>query len=337
MNDRKVSIIIPCLNERDYISGCLDSILNNDYPADKLEILIIDGISDDGTRERIKEYTGKYHNIKLLDNPGKITPSALNVGIKNSGGDVIIRMDAHTEYPTDYISKCVQYLYSTGADNVGGVCITRPASDTGVSISIALALAHPFGVGNSYFRIGVKSPMPVDTVPFGCYRSEIFHRIGLFHERLVRNQDIELNKRLIKSGGRILLVPDIHSCYYAKGTFRDLWKNNFDNGKWVILTSYYTNSFSYLSLRHFIPLGFIMYLLTLPVSFLIFPVPGVLPLALYLSLSMYFSIRLAVKENNIKLAIYLFMSFFVLHLSYGMGSIAGIFSVIKGILFNNEE
>ncbi len=143
-----------------------DSIIAQDYSKDRIEVLVVDGRSTDRTREVVEKYTQKYSFIKILDNPQKIVPTALNTGIRQAKGEVIIRMDAHNIYEKSYISKCVRYLKKYNVDNVGGICVTLPADNTIVAQSIALALSHSFGVGNAYFRIGSKKTRLVDTVPF---------------------------------------------------------------------------------------------------------------------------------------------------------------------------
>ncbi len=218
-----VSVVIPCRNEVDHIAACLRSVLTSQYPEDRIEVLVIDGMSDDGTREIIRDIARSTATIRLLDNPKRITPTAMNIGVRAACGDVIVRMDAHTSYPPDYVSLLVEALQGSGADNAGGVAKTIAARDTPLSCAIATGLAHPFGVGNSHFRIGVDEPRWVDTVPFGCYRREVFDRIGLFDEALVRNQDDEFNHRLIRSGGRILLVPGVESKYLARDSLKSLW------------------------------------------------------------------------------------------------------------------
>ncbi|GJQ23461.1 MAG: hypothetical protein HBSAPP01_12510 [Candidatus Brocadia sapporoensis] len=215
-----ISIIIPSRNEEKFIDKCLDSIIAQDYSKEKLEILVVDGMSNDKTREFIKGYSKQHRYIKLLDNPGKIVPTAMNTGIRDAHGEIIIRMDAHNIYEKDYVSKCVKYLQEYNVDNVGGIWVTLPGSNTLIAQSIAFALSHPFGVGNAYFRIGSKEPRYVDTVPFGCYKREVFQRIGLFDEDLVRNQDDEFNLRLTKNGGKLLLVPDIVSYLNSANDFR---------------------------------------------------------------------------------------------------------------------
>jgi len=218
MDKPKVTIIIPCRNEEKFIEKVIKGAISQTYPKDRLEVFFVDGQSEDKTREIIELYSHKYPFIKLLINPYKYVPQAMNIGIKAVTGDIIVRMDAHSEYPEDYVEKIVYWLEKLNADNVGGVWITTPPADSLKAKAIALALSHPFGVGNSLFRIAknIKRPIEVDTVPFGCYLKEIFDKIGLYDERLIRNQDIELNKRLRKSGGKIYLIPDIKIKYCVR-------------------------------------------------------------------------------------------------------------------------
>ncbi len=323
-----VTIIIPCRNEEIFIGTCLESIINNDYPKDELEVLIIDGMSQDRTRDIICKYTQQYSLINLLDNLKEIVPTALNIGIQNAKGDIVIRMDAHTTYEKDYVTKCVQYLQKHDADNVGGLCVTLPGNDTVMAKSIAMALSHPFGVGNSYFRIGLKEPKYVDTVPFGCYKKDVFNKIGLFNENLIRNQDIEFNLRLKNNGGKTLLVPDIVSYYHARSTLKALAKNNFSNGFWVIYSSRFAKmSFS---IRHLIPLFFVFSLLgSLIVSFFCSPIFYFLSLVLvaYLIASMFFSLKLTHK-NGLNYFPLLISTFFTLHVSYGLGSLWGLLKLV---------
>ena len=225
-----VSIAIPCRNEARYIANCLASILAGDYPLDRLEILLADGLSDDGTREILFRYAAEHPCITVLDNHQLSTPAALNLAIRSASGSVVIRMDAHVLYPPDYVRRLVEALEETGADNVGGVLETVPADDSPSARAIALGLSHRFGVGNSHFRTGATERREVDTVPFGCYRREVFERIGLFDEELIRNQDDELNFRLLRHGGRILLVPEVTCRYFARRSFRHLSRMYYQYG-----------------------------------------------------------------------------------------------------------
>jgi len=306
-----VSIIIPCRNEEKFIGKCLDSIIEQDYPKDKTEVLVVDGVSEDGSRRIIKNYSQKYSFIKLLDNPKKFTPFALNVGIKNSKGEVIIRMDSHAGYEKDYISKCVKYLQEYNADNVGGTMITLARENTIIAKAIVLVLSNPFGVGGSVFRKGSKKPKWVDTVFGGCYKREVFNKIGLFNERLIRSQDMEFNLRLKKAGGKILFVPDIISYYYPKSNLKDFFFHNIKDGIWAILPLKFVKI--PLKARHYIPLFFI---LTLPLS--IWP---------YILVSLFFSTKMAVSKKDIRLFFVMPLAFGARHIGYGLGSIWGLIKI----------
>jgi glycosyltransferase involved in cell wall biosynthesis len=217
-----VSIVIPCRNEEAYVERCLDSILASDYPADRLEVLVADGGSTDRTRAILLRYAARHPSITLLDNPQSTTPAGLNVAIRAASGEIVLRMDAHVLYPPDYIRLLVAGLNESGADNVGGVLETVPAEDTPTARAIALAISHRFGVGNSHFRVGTRERREVDTVPFGCFRRQVFARVGLFDEELIRNQDDEFNFRLITRGGRVLLLPDVFCRYFARRSLAQL-------------------------------------------------------------------------------------------------------------------
>ena len=230
-----VSVIIPCRNEAKHIDACIESVMACDYPRERLEVLVIDGMSDDGTRPLLEAIARRHTAIRVLDNPKRTAPAALNIGVAAARGAVIMRMDAHNKYPSTYISMLVHWLEKSGADNVGGVWVTRPSSERAMARAIALGCSHPFGVGNSRFRLTVEKPCQVDTVPFGCYRRDVFDRIGMFDEELVRNQDIEFNLRLRNSGGSILLVPEVASYYHARDTLRELWRTHYQNGYFNML------------------------------------------------------------------------------------------------------
>jgi glycosyltransferase involved in cell wall biosynthesis len=324
----KISIIIPIYNEEKYIVKCLDSIIENNFDKDKMEVLLVDGGSTDKTIEIIKEYQKKYPFFKLLHNPKKIVPVAMNIGIKNAKGKYIIRLDAHSMYPKDYFRKLIYYYKKLNADNVGAVWITDVINKNNTSNSIKNVLRDKLGVGGAKFRVGIEKIEEVDTVPFGCYKREIFDKVGLYDERLVRNQDIELNKRIKKAGGKIYLIPEIKCTYFARETYRDLAKNNFNNGLWNILTAYYTNSFSSLSFRHFVPLLFV---LSLTITFLL----GVFNkffFYLFLFILLAYLIIISIRSFQIRKDTTFFhqlLAFLVLHFSYGIGSLVGIFKVLK--------
>lgn len=323
-----LSVICPIYNEEKYIAKCIDSILAQDYPKDDLEVIFVDGMSKDRTREIVAEYTAKYPFIRLIDNPDRIVPPAMNKGILASRGDVIMRLDAHATYASNYFSVLVKALNELGADNVGAVCKTDVLNKTPKTLAIKEVLSNKFGVGNSTFRTGVDKVMEVDTVPFGCWRRDVFEKYGLYDVRLVRNQDIELNKRILRGGGKIYIVPDTYCTYLARENYKALAKNNYGNGKWNILTVFYTKQFDSLSIRHFVPLAFVLSLI-IPVlfSFLYWPLAllSVLSLLAYGTLLGTISAKLSMSK---KLSFgYLLASFIVLHLSYGWGSLVGLLSL----------
>ena len=230
MNVRKVSVICPVFNEEKFIEECIMSIIEQDYPQDMMEVLFVDGRSTDKTREIIERYMRQYPFIKLLDNPERIVPYALNRGLEAAKGEVIMRLDGHCTYPTNYISELVRYLYQLNADNVGGVWNTQPAKDTPICQAIAQASSHPFGVGGSMHKIGASKIIETDTVPFGCYKREIFEKTGPFDIDLVRNQDDEFNGRLHNLGGKIYLIPQVIINYTARDTLCKMRKMYYQYG-----------------------------------------------------------------------------------------------------------
>ncbi len=314
MDERFVSVIVPCRNEERHIAECLDSIVANDYPKDRLEILVVDGMSKDKTREIVKNRGEQFSVIRLLDNPRVTTPAAMNVGIKEARGDIIIKMDAHSVYEKDYISKCVQHLEESGVDNVGGVLQSIPAKDTVMARAIALCLSHVFGAGGSYFRTGSENPREVDTVAFGCYKREVFEKIGLYDERMEKTEDLELNLRLRKAGGSIMLFPDIKALYYpTSDSLKDFFIHNVTDGIWTT----YPLKFGFVSgsFRHYIPLVFV---LTLPLS--IWP---------YIPVSLFFSLKIAILKKSISLFFVVPLVFAARHIGYGIGSLFGLLKLLK--------
>lgn len=320
-----LSVICPIYNEEKYIAQFLESLLKQDYPKDDLEIILVDGMSKDGTRDIVARYIDQYPFIRLIDNPEKIVPYAMNKGIDAAKGDVIMRLDAHASYQSDYFSVLVNGLKRLKAENVGTVCKTDVLHKTPKTLAIREVLGNKFGVGNSTFRTGIDHEQEVETVPFGCWSREVFEKYGKYDVRLVRNQDIELNKRIIRGGGHIYILPDTYCTYLARETYHALAKNNYGNGKWNILTVYYTKLFSSLSIRHFIPLAFVLSLIVPALLSLLwwpFILISIATLLAYTGLIGVISAKLAISKHlNF---FYLVATFFVLHLSYGWGSLMGI-------------
>ncbi|MBA1420208.1 MAG: glycosyltransferase family 2 protein [Epsilonproteobacteria bacterium] len=327
-----ISIIIPTFNEEKYIAVCLDSILEADYAQEKMEVFVVDGMSEDSTREIVQEYHRKYPFIHVVVNQQRHTPIGMNLGIQASSGDYVFVLSAHAHYDAVYFKDLIENIVKLNADCVGGVLITDVKNKNKRSSSIKEVLMHKFGVGNVLFRTGCNEVTEIDTVAFGCYRRSTFEKYGLFDEKLIRNQDIELNKRIINAGGKIYLIPDVQCTYYARENFKDLAKNQYQNGYWNMLTAYYTKTLSSLNLRHFVPLLFVLSLLfPLLFSLLFSKVLWIsfVSLLSYLSLVIIISIKLKNSSNSI---CYLIMSFLTLHLSYGIGSLMGILFVIKKMI-----
>jgi len=289
-------------------------------------------MSNDGTREIIGEYQQKHPYIRLLLNEKRFVPFALNMGIRKSQGEVIIRMDAHSEYPENYISILVRYLIKLKADNVGGVWITKPANDSPKAGSIAVALSSVFGVGNSYYRLGIKDIRKVDTVPFGCFRRRIFDKIGLFDEELLRNQDDELNARIIENGGSVYLIPEVAISYYARSDISSLFKMFFQYAYFKPLVNRKLKKPA--TLRQFVPPLFVMFLLFGWLGIFIskvFFLPYIGGIGLYLLSNIFFTVKHSLIERKEYLLFYLPWIFFIQHQAYGIGYLAGFmnFKIIK--------
>ncbi|MFH1371002.1 MAG: glycosyltransferase family 2 protein [Planctomycetota bacterium] len=232
-----VSVVIPARDEQGHIDACLSQLLKQTYPKELMEILVVDGMSTDGTRETVERFilANGGANVKLLDNPKGQRASALNTGIRDAAGEIIIRVDARTIVPRGYVEKCVRALLRSKADNAGGMQApivlksTNPSKEL-TQRAVSIALAHPFGIGNAQFRLGGKSGY-VDTVYLGCFRREIFDRVGLFNEDApVISEDSDMNYRIRKAGGRVYFDKDIVAYYYPRDTIKDLAKLYFRYG-----------------------------------------------------------------------------------------------------------
>ncbi len=317
-----ISIIIPMRNEEKFVGTCLNSVLNQLDALPQCEVLCVDGASTDKTRELILQYSTMDPRVKLVDNPQRIVPTGMNSAIQRSRGDIIIRLDCHARYAPDYFRNCIDVLKRTGADNVGGYIDTVPSNDSRTSRSIAAASSSRFGVGGSTFRTG-GGEQEVDTVPFGCFRPDVFDRFGMYDERLVRNQDIELNSRIRRGGGKIIISPLIRLTYYTRSTFAGLRQQAFNNGLWNPYTLYLVGGG--LRFRHLIPLFFILSIIILAAVSTFFQ-PSLYLLAVeifvYLIVGISLSFPLARKANTSPWLV--FLSFIQLHFAYGTGSLWGL-------------
>jgi len=319
-----VSVLVASRNEKAQIAACLESILANDYPPDRLEVLVIDGMSTDGTRDVVEELSRKHSSIRLLDNAKRTAAAAFNIGVEESLGEIVLIMSAHARYSGDYVSACVRHLEESGADDVGGSMITVPESGSVAARGIAAVLSHPFGVGNAQFRLQPAGPIWTDTVFGGCYRKGVFSKIGSFDERLVRGWDMDFNNRLRKGGGRILLVPSIRVWYVPKGGLRGFLLQNLRDGFWA-LRAIAVSGRSF-RLRHFVPAAFVsavalggaLSLAWRPARWTLAAIGSA-----YLALAFASGIQLAFRERDARLGFLAPALFALRHFSYGIGSVAG--------------
>lgn len=324
-----ISVVVPIYNEEKYIDKCVQSIVAQDFPKDELEVVFVDGMSKDRTREILAAWVEKYPFMRVVDNPRQIVPPAMNIGIRAAHGDIIIRLDAHAAFPTNYFSELVHHLNALDADNVGGVCRTLPMADTPLCRSIAAVLSSPFGMGNSYFRIGSDQIRQVDTVPFGCFRRSLFDRIGFFDEELIRNQDDEFNGRIVKNGGKIFLLPHLVIDYFARDKVKKVWSMFYQYGLFKPLVNKKLGSPA--TVRQFFPMLFVLGLvLGLALSFVSrwILIPYVAVVALYLLLSFGIGIKTACREHCWPMAFQMPWLFFVVHCGYGIGYLQGIAKVL---------
>lgn len=324
-----LSVICPIYNEEKYIGSFLDSILQQDFPKDDLEILLVDGMSKDNTRAVIAEYSAKHPFLRLVDNPQQTVPYAMNNGIKSAKGDIIIRLDAHAEYPSNYFSVLVKKLKELeGADNVGGVCITLPCNETAVAVSIAECLSNKFGMGNSYFRVGAKEVMSVDTVPFGCFRKSLFDKIGLYDTDMIRNQDDELNGRIIKNGGKIYLLPDVEIKYFARDKISKVRKMFYQYGLYKPLGNKKLGAPA--TIRQFFPLLFVLFLVIGLIMSLVFPI--LLPfylgvIVLHLLIGVVEGLKSSKKTSCTGCTFIMPYIFLNMHICYGLGYLKGMYNL----------
>ncbi|MDY6878140.1 MAG: glycosyltransferase family 2 protein [Chloroflexota bacterium] len=317
-----VSLVVPMYNETDFIAQCLDSLVEQDYPTGCLELLIVDGMSTDNSAAIVQAYMAKYANVRLLQNPRRLTPVAFNVGIRAAQGDLIGLVSSHCSLATDYVSQCVHHLQETGAWNVGGRQQTK-GQDNLVSQLIALATTSPFGIGGSKFHYSNKAQY-VDTVYMGVYPRWVFDKVGLFDETLVRNQDYEFNHRVLAAGGKIYFTPKIRSEYHGRTTLSKFWRQYFQYGFWKVqVLKKHPDS---VKIRHLVAPAFVLSLVTSMVvgiwwtEVLLFSA-GIL--STYVCAAMMASL-LAARKNRQWIVFLLPFVFLILHVSWGLGFLWGI-------------
>ena len=317
----RVSIIMPVFNEESHLERTLCSVLKQDYPADRFEIIVADGMSTDRTREIVLSFRSQPPNVRLVTNPGRIVSTGLNTAIHHASGEIIIRMDAHTEYAADYVRACVAVLQQTGADNVGGPARTK--AETYMQRAIAAAYHSAFAVGGGRFH-DVDYEGYADTVTYGCWRKEAFERFGLYDEELVRNQDDEHNLRILRSGGRVWQSPRIRSWYHPRDSLLALFKQYMQYGYWKVRVIQKHKLPA--SWRHVVPGALVMALMVLALGALVSVLARWLLLAL---LTLYgccviLASTLTALRAEKKLFFVLPLVFGCFHFGYGWGFTRGL-------------
>jgi succinoglycan biosynthesis protein ExoA len=320
-----VTVIIPCRNESDYIEDSVTSILNQKDLPGEIEIIVVDGFSDDGTKEILAELQMDFPNLKVIDNPKRTTPFALNLGIKEANGEFICIMGAHSEYADDYLSTSLILMEKyPEASCVGGPIISEGKNDFGKAV--ARAMSSSIGVGNAKHRFPDYEGF-AEMACFPVFRKEVFIQIGLYDESLIKNQDDEFCSRLTRMGGKVFISPTVKSVYYVKDTPSKLFRQYFYYGLYKPLALNKVKS--KIIIRHLVPFIFVIYLLSLPLAY-VFPL-WLLPIVLYLLIIGWNAIS---STLNLKSKFYLVIVYPLIHMAYGVGFIFGLLKLVKYKLFS---
>jgi succinoglycan biosynthesis protein ExoA len=321
----KVSVIVPCYNEQATITQLLDSIHNQTFPLNEIEVIIADGFSTDATRARIAEFCSQHPELEVsvVDNSRRIIPAALNKAIEASQGIFIIRMDAHSIPDRYYIQRCVNGLEEGFGDNVGGIWKIAPGAKSWIAKAIALAVSHPLAAGDARYRVG-GAAQEVDTVPFGAFHKGLISRIGQFDETLLSNEDYEFNVRIRQSGGRVWLDPSIFSIYYARATLKELARQYWRYGYWKAqMLRKYPHT---LRWRQILPPAFVFSLIALGLLSIIFLLARwllAIIVILYAIIILVVGMLMSFKHKNSLLAIGVPLAIITIHFSWGAAFLWG--------------
>lgn len=320
-----ISIVMPVRNEAAYVERAVKDAVAQVVPGHKLEVLVAVGPSEDDTHKIVERLATENKNVRLIQNPVGVVPHGLNAAIRAAHGKYIVRFDAHSQYPPDYVAVLIDGLERLNADNVGGVWETLPANDSEKAWAIAQVLSSGLGVGNAHFRTGAETEREVDTVPYGCFRRELFYRIGLFDEELLRNQDDEHNGRIIKNGGKIFLLPQLRIKYFSRDTIAKLWRMYREYGLFKPLVNVKLGAPA--TLRQFVPPLFVAASFGLPfLAFInmVFLWLWVALVVVYFSVLKLTSFRLALKGKRFGAYVWMVCAFLTIHIAYGIGYWQGI-------------
>lgn len=328
----KVAVIIPTLNEELFIENCLASVMEQTFPFEEMDVMVVDGGSKDRTREIVQRISECHPNVRLIENPGRIQSIAFNIGVKSSSAPYVVRLDAHATYNNEYIEKCLE-IFSADAENlgcapelvgnVGGVCSIRPQHSAIIAETSAILNQVKFGIGGAAFRIGAKASF-VDTVPFGCFPRRVIEEIGGMREDLARGEDNEYNSRIHKAGYKVYLNPEVVCTYYSRDTIRANMKQMYANG--VSIGKLLFIDKASVGLRHLVPLVFTLSLivsLVLGCFYTPFFILFALIIGLYAIAAIIATLSACVKFGW-KYVLTLPLMFFLVHISYGLGTINGI-------------
>lgn len=325
--DPQISIIIPCYNEERFIAGALEQLVKQSCDA-SFEIVVVDGASTDDTRRVIDDFAAKHARVPLrvIDNPARNIPTALNLGIRAARGELIVRMDAHSAPSSNYVSRCAELLRAEKAAIVGMPWHIKPGADSLMARAIAAAVSHPLGAGDAKYRLRGTSSQFVDTVPFGAFHKSLWEQLGGFNEQLLTNEDYDFNYRVRKQGGSILLDNEAYSDYFARPRLSDLARQYFRYGIWKArMVKLHSSS---IKLRQIVPPAFVVTLAVLALlSFfsLYFALLLAFVAGIYLAVVLFVSFSLALRENALGLALYLPFTFIVIHFCWGSGFLVGLF------------
>lgn len=325
-----VSVIVPCFNEERTIGFLLESILRQSYPIEEIEVIVADGMSKDGTRDKVEAFAQKHPTlrVRLIDNPKRIIPAALNRAVGHAKGDILVRLDAHSVPADDYIERCVSTIERTGAANVGGVWEIQPSGDRWMARAIAIAAAHPLGAGGARYRTGGEAGA-TDTVPFGAFPREWIERVGFFEEELETNEDYEFNVRLRQAGGVIYFDPEIRSTYFARPDLISLGKQYARYGYWKArMLRRFPSS---LRWRQAIPPLFVCAIIMLAaLGFLFNPAWWILGgvFGLYVVITCIAGLISGVRKRDLFAAVSVPLAFWVMHFAWGG---AFLWSVLRGL------
>ncbi|MGQ9574341.1 MAG: sugar transferase [Thermoguttaceae bacterium] len=322
-----MSVIVLCRNEQKYIGPCLDSLLATQYDHRLLEIIVVDGMSTDRTRQIVAEYCRQHPVIRMVDNPKRIIPAGLNVGLREAKADIIVRIDAHAVYPPEYISRLVQGLERWDADAFGGLLAVHEGQSAWER-AMALIWSHPFGKGDSVHRVpaGSCQPQPAAAVYPGCWRRRVFQKIGPFNELLVRAEDREFYARLARAGARVFVDPTLRMTYFPRSGLWAYARYCAINGFWI----FYAHRFALVrlvALRNFVPMLFVAWhLVALGLAWALPPWGfwAAAPIGAYWLAAAAASAHAARKHRDVRLFPCMVVLFALTHYPYGAGSLWGL-------------